>query len=180
MLDPFIGQITAYPYSFPPKGWLTCEGQLLPIRQFTALFSLLGTMYGGDGKVTFALPNLSGRIPVRFGQGPGLSPYDLGEQAGVESVALDGNTMPLHGHNMTATLAQGTVNTAHGAHLANVFSGDFSGGAHGNVYGAGRPNTTLHPATVAPSGVGLPHQNIQPSLVLRYCIATQGVFPQRP
>lgn len=179
MSTPFLGQITLFPYSFPPVGWMDCAGQLLPIAQYTALFSLLGTYYGGDGRVTFALPDLRGRIPVNNGQLIGGSDYTLGQVGGVENVTVDSQTLPQHSHGMSATQVQGTVNTPAGNVLASVVQGDFTGSNQGFVYNPGAPNTALQPASIGVVGGQAPHNNIQPSLVLRYCIAVTGIFPPR-
>ena len=108
MSDPFVAEIRIFPFNFPPKGWAFCDGQLLPISQNTALFSLLGTTYGGDGKSTFQLPNLQGMTPMFYGQGPGLSLYDIGETGGSPTVTLLGTEMPMHNHTVNATTVQGT------------------------------------------------------------------------
>lgn len=179
MSEPFLGQITLFPYNFPPKNWADCQGQLLPIAQNTALFSLLGTMYGGNGTSNFALPDLQGRVALGQGSLPGGSIYDMGEKGGQEAVALDTNAMPAHGHSLNATTDPGTVNTPAGNVLASVVTGDFSGSNLGNVYNPGPRNTTLQPTAVGPSGGSQPHTNLQPSLALRYCIAMVGIFPTR-
>lgn len=179
MSEPFIGQITVFPYSFAPKGWADCAGQLLPIAQNTALFSLLGTYYGGDGRVTFALPDLRGRVPIGIGQNPGGSDYSIGEMTGVETVTLTTATMPQHTHSMNATQNQGTVNTPAGNVTASVVQGDFTGSNQGFVYNPGTPNTSLQPASIGISGGSQAHNNVQPSLALRYCIAMVGIFPPR-
>ena len=180
MSEPFLGQITLFPYSYPPAGWADCQGQLLPITQFTALFSLLGINYGGNGTTNFCLPDLQGRVAVGQGQSPGGSDYSLGEIDGAEIVTIDSTSMPSHSHSLNATQETGTVNTPGGNLLASVFFGDLSGGAHGDVYNPGAPNTTLVPATISSNGGSQPHNNIQPTLTLRYCIALKGVFPPRP
>lgn len=179
MSEPFVGQITVFPYSFAPKGWMNCTGQLLPIAQYTALFSLLGTYYGGDGRVTFALPDLRGRVAINNGQLPGGSDYVIGEVGGLESVTIDSQTLPQHTHSMSATQVQGTVNTPAGNVLASVVQGDFTGSNQGFVYNPGAPNTALEPASIGVAGSQFPHNNIQPSLVLRYCIAVEGIYPSR-
>lgn len=179
MSEPFIGQITLFPYPFPPKGWADCLGQLLPIAQNTALFSLLGTQYGGDGKTTFALPNLQSRVAVGQGMLVGGSTYMMGETAGAQTVTVDQNAMPSHTHTLNATTSDGTTNTPAGNLLANVFQGDFQGGSQGNVYNPAPPDTTLVPASVGPAGGSQPHNNMQPYLALRYCIALTGIFPPR-
>ena len=164
--DPFVGEVALYPYSFVPSGWASCDGQLLPISSNTALFSILGTTYGGDGKSTFALPNLNGRAALAPGQGNGLSPYDLGDQGGEETVTLLASQMPLHAH---ATLADPGAAT--------------SRGPVDSVPAAGTVALHTAAATVSEplgtSGGNQPHNNMQPSLRLRYCIALTGVFPQR-
>jgi microcystin-dependent protein len=176
MSDPFVAEIRIFPFNFPPKGWAFCDGQLMPISQNTALFSLLGTVYGGDGKSTFALPNLQGSAPMQPGQGQGLSLRDLGEMSGVESITLLVSEIPLHTHQMRfhevdlAELPVGASNRV----LANS--------ANQNAY---QSNTsanlvTMAPQTLPPAGGGLPHNNMQPYLTLNFCIALQGVFPQRP
>jgi microcystin-dependent protein len=179
MSQPFLGQITLFPYNFAPRGWANCQGQLLPISQNTALFSLLGTMYGGNGTTTFALPDLQGRAAV--GQGPlvGGSTYDLGEQDGSESVALTTSTMAGHSHSVNATTGQGSTNAPAGALLATAALGPPRASNRGNVYNPAAPNTGLVPASVVSAGSGQPHNNVQPSLVLRYCIAINGIFPSR-
>src|ERR1700693_6144838 len=137
MANPFLGQITVYPYTFPPNGWLDCAGQLLPISQFTALFSLLGTQYGGNGTTNFALPDLQGRIPVGQGQLPGGSDYVMGEESGVENVTLLTTDMPSHSHGLGASAANGASNDPSDKVLAKAV-GAGRGGAQGKIY---------HPAT---------------------------------
>ena len=180
MSEPFLGQITLFPYSFPPKNWADCAGQIMPIMQNTALFSLLGTTYGGDGRVTYALPDLQGRVALGNGTLPGGQTYDQGETAGEETVTIDQGSMPSHGHSLNATQDAGAVNTPAGNVLATVFVGDLSGGNQGNVYSPEAPNTTLQPNSITPAGNTQPHLNLQPSLVLRYCIAMSGLYPRRP
>ena len=181
MQDPFVGQIAIYPYTFAPLGWIECAGQLLPISQNAALFSLLGTNFGGDGRTTFGLPDLQGRVPAGQGTLPGGATYDMGETAGSESVVLTSGTMAQHNHSLAATTAQGTTNTPANAILAAPFvgGGRGGGGSTGDIYNPGTPDTTLVAAALAPAGNGVPHNNVQPVLVLRPCIALTGVFPQR-
>lgn len=176
MSDPFVAEIRIFPFNFPPKGWAFCDGQLLPISQNTALFSLLGTVYGGDGKSTFALPDLQGSAPMQPGQGQGLSLRDLGEMSGVESITLLVSEIPVHTHQMRfhevdlAELPVGANNRV----LANS--------ANQNAYqsNASANLVTMAPQALPPAGGGLPHNNMQPYLTLNFCIALQGVFPQRP
>jgi microcystin-dependent protein len=174
MSDPFVAEIRIFPFNFAPKGWAFCDGQLLPISQNTALFSLLGTTYGGDGKSTFALPDMQGNAPMQPGQGQGLSLRDLGEISGVESVTLLVSEIPLHTHTLNAAAGDpAESNVATGNALARS--------KNGNAY-----TSTINPLTMMafqalpPAGGGLPHNNMQPYLTLNFCIAMQGIFPQRP
>lgn len=171
MADPFIAEIRVFPYNFAPRGWLACDGQLLSIAQNTALFSLLGTTYGGDGRSTFGLPDLRGRLPMGTGQGPGLSLRELGQQVGTEAVTLTTAQMPSHNHGLRATSSANTGNPS-GAALANVATS-------GSVY---RTPGKLAPSgsSLASTGGGLSHENRQPALAFTFCIATQGIFPPRP
>lgn len=179
MAEPFIGQIMLVGFNFEPRGWAFCNGQLLSISQNTALFSLLGTTYGGNGQTTFALPDLRGRAAVGFGQGPGLSNYDLGEVTGSETVTLTVGQMPAHSHLVGANAANATVASPSGADLAKTV--DSTGRTSFNTYST-PPMTapvTLDPATIQQSGGSQPHSNIQPVLGLNYIIALQGIFPSR-
>ena len=179
MSEPFLGQIMLVGFNFAPTGWAMCNGQLLSISQNTALFSLLGTQYGGDGVQTFGLPDLRGRVAVGTGQGPGLSPYVVGQVTGSETVTLTVNQMPAHSHLVGANAANATVASPSGADLAQTV--DSTRGAVVNTYST-PPMTapvTLDPATVKPSGGSQPHPNIQPCLALNYIIALQGIFPSR-
>lgn len=170
MSDPFIAEIRAFPYNFSPRGWLPCDGQLLPIAQNTALFSLLGTTYGGDGRTNFGLPDLRGRFPMGAGQGPGLSPRELGEQVGAETVTLTTAQIPVHNHGLRGTSSATTSNPS-GAALANVAT-------NGLVYRT--PGTLARSgSSLAITGGSQPHENRQPALALTFCIATVGIFPPR-
>lgn len=172
MADPFVAEIRIFPFNFAPRGWAFCDGQLMPISQNTALFSLVGTTYGGDGKSTFALPNLQGRSPLQHGQGPGLSPRWLGESGGAAEVTLGPEQIPSHAHGLQAGTSA-TSGSPAGGSLANV-----EGGAP--VYRIPGAATKLMAAdTVAASGGGLPHNNRPPYLALNFCIAMQGVYPPR-
>lgn len=176
MSDPFVAEIRIFPFNFPPKGWAFCDGQLLPISQNTALFSLLGTTYGGDGKSTFALPDLQGSVPMQPGQGQGLSLRDLGEMSGVESITLLVSEIPVHTHQMRfheVDLAELNA-PANNRVLANSANTN----AYQSVTNANL--VTMAPQALPPAGGGLPHNNMQPYLTLNFCIALQGVFPQRP
>lgn len=181
MQSPFLGQITLYPYNFAPKGWAMCSGQILPISQNTALFSLLGTYYGGNGTSNFALPDLRGRVPVGIGQLPGGNEYVIGEVSGIESINLSNGELPAHTHSLNATNTAGTVADPSNAILAEPFVGNrVSGGSSGNPYNQGPANTVLAPQpTIGLAGGSQPHNNMQPSLVLTPCIALAGVYPAR-
>ena len=168
MSQPFIGQIQSFGFNFAPRGWAFCNGQLLAIAQNTALFSLLGTTYGGNGQTNFALPNLQGRTSMHFGQGPGLSPYTIGQQAGVETVTLNVSQMPMHNH---------LVNASSGTKVNATPSNSNLGGA--TIYTTAAVDSTLNPLTVGMAGGSQPHQNMQPYLVINWCIALVGIFPSR-
>lgn len=173
MADPFVAEIRMFGFNFAPTGWAQCNGQLLPISQNTALFSLLGTFYGGDGKSTFALPNLQGNVPLHQGQGQGLSQRFLGEQSGSQFVTLLVSEIPLHTHAMQANAAPGTLNAPDNGRAIARSSG-------GNVYKAGsNADTQMAFQELLPAGGSLPHNNMQPYLVVNFCIALQGVFPPR-
>jgi microcystin-dependent protein len=173
MSDQFVAEIRIFPFNFPPTGWSFCNGQLMPISQNTALFSLLGTTYGGDGKSTFALPDLQGSAPMQPGQGQGLSQRFLGEQSGVENITLLVSEIPQHTHTMSGSARPGDSNTpASNLLLAATQSG--------NVYNPTPNGTLMAFQMLPPAGGGLPHNNMQPYLTLNFCIALQGIFPQRP
>jgi microcystin-dependent protein len=173
MSDQFLAEIRIFPFDFAPTGWALTDGQLMPISQNTALFALIGTYYGGDGKSTFALPDLKGSAPMQPGQGQGLSLRDLGEQAGVESITLLISEIPVHTHALQgqATFGNSTDPTD------KVWGRPFGGGA---MYKASGTQVQLASQALAPAGGGLPHNNMQPYLTLNFCIALQGIFPQRP
>src|SRR4051794_9759097 len=170
-MDPFVAEIRIFPFNFAPKGWAFCDGQILPLSQNTALFSLLGTTYGGDGKSTFALPNLQGSAPMHPGQGPGLSLHDLGETGGSETVTLLQSEIPAHSHGTSASLADGTNQAPAGEKLAT--------GIGIGQYAAPGATTQLSPNALSPAGGDQPHNNMQPYLTLNFNIALQGVFPPR-
>jgi microcystin-dependent protein len=172
MADPFVAEIRIFPFNFAPKGWAWCNGQLMPLSQNTALFSLLGTTYGGDGKSNFALPDLQGRAPMHPGQGPGLSLHDLGETGGSETVTLLESELPSHTHTTRASLDD--------ADLTIPTSGRVLAKAQGqNVYAAAGSLTPMAPEGLTPAGGDAPHNNLQPYLTFYFCIALQGVFPPR-
>jgi microcystin-dependent protein len=173
--DQFVGEIRIFPFNFPPTGWAFCDGQLLPISQNTALFALLGTFYGGDGKSTFALPDLQGAAAMQSGQGQGLSDRFIGEQSGVPTVTLLNTEIPVHNHLVQAVIDPGEVNAPSPA-VALARS------TNANAY---QDNTSANLVqfafqAVTPTGGSQPHNNMQPYLTLNFCIALQGVFPQRP
>jgi microcystin-dependent protein len=173
MADPFVAEIRIFPFNFAPKGWAWCNGQLLPISQNTALFSLLGTTYGGDGKSTFALPNFQGNAAMHPGQGPGLSLHDLGEESGSETVTLLQSEIPVHTHLVNTNI--GSADLTAPSPLNSIAEAD------GNAYKQtpfGSP-VFMNPAALAPAGGSLPHNNMQPYLTLHFNIALQGVFPPR-
>lgn len=175
MSDQFVAEIRIFPFNFAPTGWAMCDGQLLPISQNTALFSLLGTTYGGDGRSNFALPNLQGQAPMQPGQGQGLSLRDLGESGGSESVTLLQTEMPAHTHQLGAdTLDPSDLNVPNQNRVLAQSTG---------VFAFQPSNAGVQPMSMqalTPAGGGLPHNNMQPYLTLNFCIALQGIFPQRP
>jgi microcystin-dependent protein len=171
--DPFIGQLMLVGFNFCPVGWAPAQGQLLSIAQNTALFSLLGTYYGGDGQTSFALPDLRGRVPIGVGQGPGLSPRQLGEAGGEEQVALTVQQMPSHVHALFGSSQNANAVSPSGAlPAAKLRTTLYQSG--------GDPDVQLHPGAIGAKGGGQPHENMQPYLALTWCIALQGVYPSRP
>jgi len=178
MANPFVAEIRIFPFNFAPTGWAFCNGQLLPLSQNTALFSLLGTTYGGDGKSNFALPNLQGGAPMHWGQGPGLSLHDLGETGGSDTISLLLSEMPSHTH---------VINCIDGARVAGQVGQPGNailvktGGTPANAYTSGvtTTNQTMASGMVAPVGGNQSHNNLMPYLTLNFCIALQGVFPPR-
>src|ERR1043166_5980930 len=179
MTSPFVAEITIFAFNFPPKGWALCQGQLLPISQNTALFALLGTMYGGDGRVTFGLPNLMGQSAVSFGQSTTGTIYDEGEQVGVPNVTLLQTELPIHQHFFSANTTNGTVVTAAGNQLGVGTGGTKQNSYNANIYStaSAQPTTNMSPLAIGFAGSSQPHNNMQPYLTLNFCIAMQGVFP---
>jgi len=189
MSEPFIGQIHMFGFNFPPRGWAKCDGALLSIAQNTALFALLGTTYGGDGRTTFGLPDLRGRVPIHQGTGPGLSPRSQGSKSGLEQTVLTESNLPSHTHTAESTSAS----TAHvvtpagnSNDAANNFWADDAGVSSG-TYHSGPANaamnsesvTTVTTTTLEATGNGTPHNNMQPFLTVNFCIALTGIFPSR-
>lgn len=168
-MEPFMGELRLLPYTFAPRGWAFCQGQLLSIAQNSALFSLLGTNYGGNGQSTFGLPDLRGRVPMSAGQGPGLSSHTLGEISGVENVTLTNQQMPIHNHQVGASSDDATKKNPVGALPAATGT---------SVYGD-TPDGTMQGAMIGVSGGSQPHTNMQPYLVLNWCIALEGIYPSR-
>jgi microcystin-dependent protein len=176
MSDPFVAEIRIFGFNFAPTGWALCNGQLMPISQNTALFSLLGTFYGGDGKSNFALPNLQGCAPLQQGQGAGLSLYDQGETGGETSVTLLTSEMPYHTHVPGCFAGAGNLTSP----VGNVWASAKVGRQAENRYSASPGSSpTMAPQALAPVGSGLPHNNMPPYLVLNFCIALQGIYPAR-
>jgi microcystin-dependent protein len=179
MASPFIGQITTFGFNFAPRGWLLCRGQLLPISQYAALFSLLGTAFGGNGTTNFGLPNLQDNVTVGQGQGPGLSNYIIGETTGTATVTLTATTMPPHTHSFVAEVGAPPLTGTPAAGLTLGRGFNATGGALA-VYTSTGTAAALAPTALGVSnGGGQPHNNVQPILGLNWCIATQGVFPTR-
>lgn len=174
MADPFVAEIRIFPFNFAPKGWAWCDGQLMPLSQNTALFSLLGTTYGGDGKSTFALPDLQGRAPMHPGQGPGLSLHDLGETGGSETVTLLESEIPAHAHSINANATPANLAAPSAARA-------WARTQPGTSYKvpSGQPIVAFAPEALAPAGGDQPHNNMMPYLTFYFCIALQGVFPPR-
>jgi microcystin-dependent protein len=171
-MNPYLGEIRIFGGNFAPQGWALCNGQLLPISSNAALFSILGTTYGGDGRQTFALPNLQSRVPIDWGQGPGLSQYIPGQASGVENVTLNQQQMPQHNHTMGTLSAPGTTDRPNTQLLAQPTSG--------NAYGpAPSDGSALNPAAIGLAGGNQPHANLQPYLAVNFIIALQGIYPPR-
>jgi microcystin-dependent protein len=173
MANPFVAEIRIFGFNFAPTGWALCDGQLLPISQNTALFSLIGTFYGGDGKSTFALPNMQGNVPMNQGQSTTGTDYFLGQQSGVDTVTLLESEMPLHNHTMRAVTDPGVLQIPTPTRgIARSFNA--------NAYKATTTNLALMAQNMlTPAGNSSPHNNMMPFLTLNFCIAMQGVFPPR-
>lgn len=177
MTSPFLAEIRIFPFNFAPVGWAFCDGQILPLSQNTALFALLGTTYGGDGKSNFALPNMQGNAPMFYGQGPGLSLHDIGETGGSDAVTLLESEIPSHTHALMATPQLANVD-APGPTVTLARSGSGAGFIY-KTPASNPPQTQLSDNTIAPAGGDQPHNNLMPYLTLNFCIALQGVFPPR-
>ncbi len=173
MSDVFVAEIRIFPFNFAPTGWAMCNGQIMAIQQNTALFSLLGTTYGGNGTTTFALPNLQDSAPMHQGQGAGLTPRVLGELGGASAVTLITSELPTHTHPVNASTAPGVRNSP-------VNNTPGTAPASTPAYHSGTSNTSMHPLSTTPTGGSLPHNNMPPYLTLNFCIAMQGIYPPRP
>ncbi len=171
MSEAFVGEIRMFAGNFAPRSWAFCDGQLLAISQNDALFSLLGTIYGGDGRTTFGLPDMRGRIPVHQGSGPGLTPRQLGLKTGSETVTVTTNQLPSHSHDFTASSAAGTANTAAGNYLASS--------ASVRVYRPVGPNVSLNSGSVTNTGGSQSHNNVGPFQCVHFIIALFGIYPSR-
>jgi microcystin-dependent protein len=173
MASPFLAEIKMFGGNFAPRGYAFCNGQILSISQNTALFSLLGTTYGGDGITNFALPNLQGRVPIHWGSGAGLSTYVIGEQGGVENVTLIQSQLPSHNHSLTASSGAGTGAAPAATEVLAAST------TRDKLYSTSAPNTTLSAQAIGTTGGNLPHTNLQPYLAVSFIIALQGIFPSR-
>jgi len=180
MSSPFVAEIKIFAGNFAPTGYATCDGQLLPISQNTALFSLLGTFYGGNGQSTFALPDLQGSVPTCQGSGSGLQQWFIGQQQGSDTVTLLVSEIPFHTHSFQAINANGTSADPDQAVLGKGFYDNGASGGAAAFYQTNAPNVNMRFDAIGVSGSSFPHNNLMPYLVLNYCIAMQGIFPQRP
>ena len=176
-METFLGSLLLVPYNFAPTGWALCNGQLLPISQNNALFSLLGTTYGGDGKTTFALPDLRGRVPISSGQGPGLQNYQLGQSGGAETATLTSTQLPAHTHSVNTVTGAATSKNPANQLLAE--STGASVGSSPNIYASAQPNSTLASSAIGPTGGSQPVNISSPYLTLNWIIALAGIFPSR-
>lgn len=171
MSEPFVGEIRMFAGNFAPRGWAFCDGQLLAVSQNDALFSLLGTAYGGDGRTTFGLPDCRGRIPIHAGQGPGLSSRRLGEKGGTETVTLTTNQIPAHTH--------GPLQAANQSSTGQQPAGQLLGDPQGNLYDSGTPVAGFNAAAVSSVGGSQGHTNMMPYLCVNFIIALFGIYPSR-
>ena len=175
MSEPYLGQIQTFGFTFNPRGWVNCDGQLLPIAQYSALFSLFGTMYGGDGRTTFGIPDLRGRVAMHVGSGPGLPVYQQGQRGGTATVTLNDTQIPSHTHPFAVP-----CNTGDGEsdEPQNHFPAKAAGGE--SIYAtAATTNAVMGAGTTGPNGGSREHENMQPYLVIRFCCATTGLYPSR-
>lgn len=175
MADPFIGEIKMYGFGWAPRGWATCDGQLIPISQNQALFSLLGTTYGGDGRTTFALPNLQGRLPMHQGDGPGRTPRRMGQAGGQEQVTLTTQQLPAHNHTLEVDNSSGRTGGANSADPA----GHVLGRPNTKIYSDRAPDSQMDSKTIGDTGGNQAHDNMPPFQVINFCIALVGLYPSR-
>lgn len=173
-MDPYIGEIRIFSCNYAPKGWAFCNGQPQYIAQNSALFAILGTTYGGDGRTTFNLPDLRDRVPLFWGNGAGLSAYTIGETGGTDTVTLLSNQLAAHNH-----VPMGSTGNEQTSPIGNAW-GTGTGRTPPPMYVSGAPNTSMSSIIFNPTGGGYPHNNLQPFLTLNFCIAIQGIFPPRP
>jgi microcystin-dependent protein len=181
-MQPFLAEIRMFGFNFAPRGWALCNGQLFAIQQATALFSLIGVNYGGNGTTNFALPNLQGLVPLHAAgaqPGPGQPVYSIGETGGSTSVSLGIDEMAVHNHQPVATTTVGTVATVSGNQVARARAGGLQASTNGLLFSTATPTTLLAPQVLLPTGGGLPHNNVMPTMVVNFCIALEGVFPTR-
>ncbi|WP_201006522.1 phage tail protein [Paenibacillus glycanilyticus] len=174
-MDPYVGEIRLFAGNYEPRGWAFCNGQIMSIQQNTALFSLLGVTYGGDGRTTFALPDLRGRAPMHWGQGPGLSHRDLGEMNGESSVTLLQTEIPAHTHLANAQAASNKTEAQN-----DIWAMAGAPGRGGIQYYSDKTDVSLNPVAVGITGGSQPHNNMQPYQALNFIISLEGIFPQRP
>jgi microcystin-dependent protein len=180
MAQPFLGQIAVFGFGFAPINWMTCQGQILPISQYAALFSLLGTNFGGNGTSTFQLPNFAGSVALGQGTATGGSTYDIGEQGGMSQVTVTTASDASHTHALMGTTTEATLNTAQGNVLSRPGKGAGREQVPGFMYTATAPDVTLQAKSIVPfTGGNVPHNNMQPFLALNYCICVKGIFPNR-
>lgn len=176
-MEPFLGQIQPMAFNFAPRGWAECDGQLLAVSQYNALFALLGTIYGGDGRTTFGLPDLRSRVPVHFGVSQTGEQFPLGERYGTETVTLNQNQLPIHNHAFKGAMTNASAaKPADGSALGSVAA---RSGNPDFFYGPPSPPQSLNPGSIASAGSTEAHDNIQPYLTINWCIATMGIFPSR-
>jgi microcystin-dependent protein len=178
--DCYLGEIRLFPFDYAPYGWAICQGQIMSIAQNSALFSILGVTYGGNGTSTFALPKLQGSVALGTGQGAGLSNYALGQTGGATSVSLLSSQMPAHTHSLTVNTGDGNSLVSTGNQLSKPASGARGSQKLGALYTPNSPNAQMSPSLLQASGGGLAHNNMQPYLAMNYCIALQGMYPPRP
>ncbi|WP_029284621.1 phage tail protein [Pedobacter sp. R20-19] len=178
-MDPLIGQIIIFAGTYAPRGWAFCQGQTMQIRQYQALFAVLGTTYGGDGVNTFLLPNLTGKVPVHFGTAPTGTVYPLGKGGGSESVALTTLQMPAHTHAVAVNKSPDAANSVNPENNFMADTTDSSLGSGPNIYTSTAPNAVMGATALSAAGGSQPHSNMQPYLAMNFIIAIEGIYPSR-